>query len=80
MLDLESASDIEAIFLKPLSASVGMQGHSFPEAVSGEPGTDEAASLGQLPEQLRFTWFRGILPSFQNVQPRTWFFNPPNDV
>lgn len=55
MLDLERASDKEAIFLKPLSTSVGMQGHSFPEAVSGEPETGEAASLGQLAEQLKFT-------------------------
>jgi len=45
MLDLESASEVEAIFLKPLYASVGTQGHSFPEAVSGGPGTDEAASI-----------------------------------
>lgn len=40
MLDFKSASEVEAIFLKPLSASVGMQVHSFPEAVSGEHSSD----------------------------------------
>lgn len=86
MLDLKIASQVEAVFLKPLSISAGNQGQ-FSWGICGWtlswcPGSGAAASLGQflmlltLSPASRTPGSMVLWRSLQDVQRRTSFFNP----
>lgn len=63
MLDLESVSEVEAIFLKPLPLlGCKLSWGSFCWTFSWCPGTGGAASLGSYQGSWGCTWLHGFLP------------------